>query len=177
MLILVIVSVLLTIMLSSATLASFVESKDRELVTLLAIASILSTLLALPTAYLFKDGLTKGIQADLGTGITRFLQEYGALPYDESEELYKALQDSEDINGRYVVFYRADCDDCLNELPRYSRLFNSDKVYFVCTRTEYGSRLKRKAGVHWTPSVYEIRDGKITLVGDEQESINILDNL
>lgn len=177
MLILVIVLVIFTILLFSSAIASSVENKDRELVKLLTITAIVSTFLSFPATCLYVDGVAKGIKIDPRISITSFIQEYGSLPYDESEKLYNSLQNSENLDGRYVVFYRADCDDCLNELPKYHRLFNSDKVYFVCTTTEYGSRLKRTNSVHWVPSVYEIKDGRLTLIGDEKESISELSNL
>lgn len=173
MLVAFVLSFILAVILASVSFHKIGKAGGNRNVRCL-ILLVLSIMVIWSVPLIMLEGASKGIQLNFRMSIQEYIEEYKVSPHDDSNKVYSMLKDDSIKDGTTIIFYRADCDDCKKELPKYKYLDRSDKVYFVCTRTHYGELLKKEVGVHWTPSVYIYKNGKLSVLGNEKESINYL---
>lgn len=115
---------------------------------------LLSTLLFSCTCILAEVGMQHGIPLLNDYSVEEMVEYSIVSPLDDSDYVKDKI-DSGDFHGK-VIFYRADCEDCHELLPdKIEKYNNSQDVFFVSTRSEKGSILKKDAGVKSVPTAFE----------------------
>lgn len=130
-------------------------------------AEVLCSILLVASVWMLFNGIVRGVHPESGMTVKEFITDTLSSPIDDSTTVSDMLDNSSMPDGTIIVFYRADCEDCHNTLSSYIKtLDDSDKVYFVCTRSDVGSKLKVSADVQYVPEFFEVENNTLVKIDD-----------
>lgn len=89
----------------------------------------------------------KGMQPE-DTTVKEFVKGFIATPFED-----KIPENEEDLMGKLFIYYRYDCHGCHELMDEIQEALKDYPVYYVCSRSKQGLRLRELYPVAEVPSI------------------------